>query len=1022
MVPGSTEEGITQESFLGLVLMGVANQGMTIPNGEGRLIPVPGQGRLGRIFNHFLSRNRVDIVIQIMDSMIASVTDSRHAYFMIERALNSMISRGQPNNVGLLLANMAASIYPSQDAQDHARDLVIQLINELRRSQTNGSFSLILSDMVTGLDQVRNVDVTSIYQFLLEYMAADDTDDNVRNLLNFNSRSFARIFTYLSDNWEGLSRWIIRTLNSSDRSTSAIARIFNSMIANGAVNENSGITAIIRFISNVLSPNSTFTQAQRRVLGSLVNEMFRLQTYNEVQNLFVVLQASPGGPNYVNHLFESMALEVGGADNVAAILEALNTAEAHPQPVYTEQEFLDILRANPQQAWGIVQSADNAYSYLAMIVNAAENATDIEHLPHDGPAEVAREFARMLHHAGSANSAVLLRQMISRGEGRFVGISLAYIDNDLFTNGFVNRMFRELFEFMQELDLRDFALTQVTLVLDGLYADPSNPSIYPRINTVVEQVLTAMRAYPEVGIFIRMIIDEFNGFPDPDDYFGGSRNAAVRNAAVPNPQEDFYHATYSRVAMVLDTMKLEDLGWILFQVYEHSYNLASGRTLVDVVGLLQSMNSDKALEALYHITENFLFRTVDPYEPPSAPALVGPQIPAMAEFLIEMYTDRAARILSGMDVLDFVNLLVEMALLEVDNPVLVLGDLLNAMGRQKSAEAIISAYDSENTDGIRTIAQVLSTMEALDAAEILLAVEPLSAVVSTIDTLRDNDYSAYESIIRIIAVLNPIRHIQIVNMLSADPGSHSFLSSSSTSNRDDDLSGEPGEAHGALIADTYDHFTSEPDMAGYVSDGGNNRRTDNAQGRLSTAARTPITKPSKPEPLVLSDYDGGGVAGFETDPQDEASSYLVQDETGNTVREFVIDAARRNLYYIKQFDVVQNVSDYDQLAIDYSSQAYDTMGALQMQLRFTNKENPNVPNFWDLKSPVPLSASYGDWTRVCVELSEVNFKLGVDWQPGCDFNLDSLEGIAIKILPNRSDRAANVIRLDNIQLLVNENN
>ena len=84
-------------------------------------------------------------------------------------------------------------------------------------------------------------------------------------------------------------------------------------------------------------------------------------------------------------------------------------------------------------------------------------------------------------------------------------------------------------------------------------------------------------------------------------------------------------------------------------------------------------------------------------------------------------------------------------------------------------------------------------------------------------------------------------------------------------------------------------------------------------------------------------------------------------------------------------------------------------------------DTPGVQNSWNWKSPVPLSAGYNNWTLVFVDLSEMNFHLGVDWQPGCDFNLDELEGIAVLILSNGSDRVGNIIDLDNIQLLTNKN-
>ena len=185
-------------------------------------------------------------------------------------------------------------------------------------------------------------------------------------------------------------------------------------------------------------------------------------------------------------------------------------------------------------------------------------------------------------------------------------------------------------------------------------------------------------------------------------------------------------------------------------------------------------------------------------------------------------------------------------------------------------------------------------------------------------------------------------------------------------------------------------------------------------GRENTAAMMFAAVPSEPEALVLADYDGGGLAGV-------ATSYLAQDEVGDTMRKFVVNATRPDLHYIKQFDVAEDVSNYDQLAFDYRSQFYDAEGTLQIQLRFANKERPGVRNFWNCKSSVPLSAGYGDWTRVFVDLSETNFQLGIDWHPGCDFNLDMLEGVAVMIRTNGSDTSANIIDLDNIQLLVNEN-
>ncbi len=184
---------------------------------------------------------------------------------------------------------------------------------------------------------------------------------------------------------------------------------------------------------------------------------------------------------------------------------------------------------------------------------------------------------------------------------------------------------------------------------------------------------------------------------------------------------------------------------------------------------------------------------------------------------------------------------------------------------------------------------------------------------------------------------------------------------------------------------------------------------------------TLITEPSKPEILVLADYDGGGLASSEIDSQGKGTSYLVQNETGDTAREFVVDEAGLDLHYIKLFDVAKDISNYDQLAFEYRSTVYDEMRTIQIQLRFANKETPGVQNFWNWKSPVPLSAGYSNWTRVFVDLSEMNFQLGVDWQPGCDFNLDKLEGIAVLILANGSDKVGNLIDLDNIQLLTNEN-
>ena len=249
-----------------------------------------------------------------------------------------------------------------------------------------------------------------------------------------------------------------------------------------------------------------------------------------------------------------------------------------------------------------------------------------------------------------------------------------------------------------------------------------------------------------------------------------------------------------------------------------------------------------------------------------------------------------------------------------------------------------------------------------------------------------------------------------------------------------------------LVDDAEDVFASNPDGnqspgsgtgssqgssggrgSGSSSASGERESSSSASGgRENTAAMILIAESPEPEVLVLTDYDGNGLAGVDITPRGEETSYLVQDETGDTARAFVAGLDELNgpdgpePYQIKRFDVAEDVSHYDQLAFDYYSTVYDERRSIQIQLRFANKENPGARNFWNWKSPVPLSEACGDWTRVSVGLSATNFQPGVEWQPGNDFNLDRLEGIAVLILAEEAEEAESVIYLDNIELLVNE--
>ena len=101
---------------------------------------------------------------------------------------------------------------------------------------------------------------------------------------------------------------------------------------------------------------------------------------------------------------------------------------------------------------------------------------------------------------------------------------------------------------------------------------------------------------------------------------------------------------------------------------------------------------------------------------------------------------------------------------------------------------------------------------------------------------------------------------------------------------------------------------------------------------------------------------------------------------------------------------------------DYYSAGYDISRTLQIQLKFANKSNPTLANYWNWKAPKRLSEGYGKWTRVTLDLSTADFKLDSDWQPGNSFNLDKLEGITVRILKNGKGAIENTVYLDNIEL------
>ena len=194
-------------------------------------------------------------------------------------------------------------------------------------------------------------------------------------------------------------------------------------------------------------------------------------------------------------------------------------------------------------------------------------------------------------------------------------------------------------------------------------------------------------------------------------------------------------------------------------------------------------------------------------------------------------------------------------------------------------------------------------------------------------------------------------------------------------------------------------------------DRGFNRK---ALSHQSTAAAPSVSNILKPAVLMLEDYDGGGLSGYEFNPQGDSTIYLVEDGAGGTAIECVVDTAGPTIHYVKLLDVAEDISNYNSLLFDFRSLFYDASSTIEIQLRFTNKQNPDVENYWNWFSPVPLSSGHGEWTRVIVDLSEINFQLGVEMRPGCDFNLDSLEGIAVLI--NSSGQTYNIVELDNIQL------
>jgi hypothetical protein len=1025
-----------QPRWLGLVLMPVAER---VRSGGTSTMVSPDSleysnarqwqsyygSRLGRILSRLATENRSDLIIRIMDGMIASVSesDTNIARFMIARAVISTTASGQPEGTGLILASMATLAITNTNIAD----LVLPLLDHLRTTLSERTFVLILSNMALGLDQLLDqiggyhlgfiVDI--IYQYAL-------SGSNLADLASSDIVPFARIFAYLANHGEGFNRWIITmlqsTANSNGTLTRAIARIFNSMIVESSVVEpNAGTAAIIRFISAVLSPDSGFTEPQRRLLGALFNEMVRSQTQGEAGILFAELVESPGSDTYIDEIFAAMRLENDGADNIVALILAL--AQSHTSPSGLLAAFL----ADPNMA------IDDGAAILVGIDPGI--AADV--LDEMAARSLIDRAAQMLLAMNTQNIIPILASTRDTYPAVFTLLRAAMMRLSP-DSGIIDQELEDYFNevgsgrrnsvlsynaigdsdgdpYWEPLGDNGLAISET----DHHFAVPASGVRRERTSALNHAYYFDGTGVLTMGSLQDLKIDPTSG--------SATFEMWVRPLPQPGKEVILFESGGARTEGVALTLSSNSVN---LKVSRHSNNhivsATSSKALPanqysHVVGVIEASAKpvDRKLnlyvngELVQSVVDFWVDTDPDPIDPGSNETLTenpdwcdygdsslggvdhggvdGDQEDAFGNldnfkgWISEFhFYDRA------LDAAEISSLYQ----LHLERPDLRAGQWIFEQS------VWLSWSDVSGAEGYN-IYRTEKDVNFPQPEDLLVNIEGDGNIRFYFDT--DVEYGkAYRYW---VTSHNHWQESEFSEVKTATVNKRNRFRVSSVrvaSSQKSHAKKDTGQSQSFISKDISDSATRIPASKGALTEG--------------------IAKSSSPKMLVLSDYEGGGLAGVEINSQSPASSYLTKDEFGDTMKALVADKSGADLHYIKRFDVAADISTYDQLSIDCYSTGYDPKGTLRIQLRFANKDNPGVQNFWDCKSPVSLSSIYGDWTRVQVDLSERNFQRSGGWQPGNGFNLDRLEGIAVHIVANGSAEAQNIIYLDNIELMVNEDN
>jgi hypothetical protein len=99
--------------------------------------------------------------------------------------------------------------------------------------------------------------------------------------------------------------------------------------------------------------------------------------------------------------------------------------------------------------------------------------------------------------------------------------------------------------------------------------------------------------------------------------------------------------------------------------------------------------------------------------------------------------------------------------------------------------------------------------------------------------------------------------------------------------------------------------------------------------------------------------------------------------------------------YIKEFNSILDLSDYQQLEFSFYSEGNDSIRSVAVQLYFGTQENS-----WIIKDAPLLSAGFNQWKTIQVPLSEANFERNAAFNESNVFDLTQVQGIGFLVLNN----------------------